>query len=440
MPRVRGAVRVDGVPRVQEGLLAQSVVRARLLTECRCRRRDQRRAVDSFMRDAARSHSLAATVAPRVGGVRSIMPASTPLRRTTPSLLAIALFACGGGSKTTTAPVIPPPVPTATQYLNPVLAADFPDPAVLLASDGSYYAYATQTGSYRIQVASSPNLVAWTHRGEALLPKPAWASQSGNFWAPDVSEREGRFVMYYSTQIDASARINPGDDFCIGMATATTGVGPFVDVGHPVRCGPGGFTIDPMAFDDQATGKRWLFWGSGGSLVVQELAADRESFVSGSSPATVVVARGGNDPGAYDTGLIEGSWLTFKAPYYYLFFSGNNCCGSGAHYAVMVARSTSATGPFEVLRSASGAAAQPILQASDKWIAPGHNGVVRDAAGVDWMLYHAVDILHPYLIPGNTAISRRVLMLDRITYTNGWPVVGVAGVPTNAPQTRPTIP
>jgi arabinan endo-1,5-alpha-L-arabinosidase len=30
-------------------------------------------------------------------------------------------------------------------YANPVLDADFPDPTVLRASDGFYYAYATQT-------------------------------------------------------------------------------------------------------------------------------------------------------------------------------------------------------------------------------------------------------------------------------------------------------
>lgn len=30
-------------------------------------------------------------------------------------------------------------------YQNPVLDRDFPDPSVLLASDGYYYAYATQT-------------------------------------------------------------------------------------------------------------------------------------------------------------------------------------------------------------------------------------------------------------------------------------------------------
>ena len=48
-------------------------------------------------------------------------------------------------------------------YLNPVLDEDFPDPAVIHAPDGHYYAYATQTlrdGKWiNIQVARSPDLV-----------------------------------------------------------------------------------------------------------------------------------------------------------------------------------------------------------------------------------------------------------------------------------------
>ena len=37
-----------------------------------------------------------------------------------------------------------PPLTCGT-YVNPVLDSDFPDPAVILAPDGFYYAYATQT-------------------------------------------------------------------------------------------------------------------------------------------------------------------------------------------------------------------------------------------------------------------------------------------------------
>ena len=63
-------------------------------------------------------------------------------------------------------------------YVNPVLDEDFPDPAVILAPDGYYYAYATQTLRERewinVQVARSKDLVDWAHLGDALPEKPVW--------------------------------------------------------------------------------------------------------------------------------------------------------------------------------------------------------------------------------------------------------------------------
>ncbi len=41
----------------------------------------------------------------------------------------------------------------------------------------------------------------------------------------------------------------------------------------------------------------------------------------------------------------RGCWVLRRGGWYYLFFSGDNCCGPEAHYATMVARSRSATGP-----------------------------------------------------------------------------------------------
>lgn len=54
-------------------------------------------------------------------------------------------------------------------YTNPVLDSDFPDPAVLKAPDGFYYAYATQGERdgrmLNVQVARSSNLVDWQPLG-----------------------------------------------------------------------------------------------------------------------------------------------------------------------------------------------------------------------------------------------------------------------------------
>ncbi|HZF96504.1 MAG TPA: hypothetical protein VEZ20_16700, partial [Allosphingosinicella sp.] len=54
------------------------------------------------------------------------------------------------------------PAAMAATFENPVLDRDFPDPAVLRAADGFFYAYATQTAidgrSINIQVARSRDL------------------------------------------------------------------------------------------------------------------------------------------------------------------------------------------------------------------------------------------------------------------------------------------
>ena len=109
-----------------------------------------------------------------------------------------------------------------------------------------------------------------------------------------------------------------------------------------------------MSYDDPATGQKLLYWGSGfGPIMVQPLADDRMSFAPGSAATNLVDVIKTDDPRNYQR-LVEGAWVTRKDGYYYLFYSGDNCCGANAHYAVMVARSRSATGPFETLAEATG--------------------------------------------------------------------------------------
>ena len=56
------------------------------------------------------------------------------------------------------------------------------------------------------------------------------------------------------------------------------------------------------------------------------------------------------DPVVLRRRLVDGV-VVRRCGDYYLFFSGDNCCGPNAHYAAMVARSRSASGPLETLGS-----------------------------------------------------------------------------------------
>jgi arabinan endo-1,5-alpha-L-arabinosidase len=325
--------------------------------------------------------------------------------------------------------------PIAATYANPVLDADFPDPTVIRAPDGFYYGYATQTerdGKWvNIQVARSADLVHWDDLGDALPTKPGWASTTQDFWAPDVVRDGARYIMYYSAKPDASTERH---SLCLAIATASSPAGPFVDIGHPLQCGETFVNIDPMAFDDPATGRRLLYWGSGFKPIkVQELGPDRLSFAPGSAPTELVWPNPVKD--AFPV-LVEGSWVVRRGEHYYLFYSGDNCCGAKANYAVMVARSNSATGPFETLEQATGKPHSIILEKRGKWFAPGHNSIVTDAAGIDWIAYHAVDVAKPRVKPTDDINTRRVMLIDRIDWSSGWPVIdGPSLDPRAAPVT-----
>jgi arabinan endo-1,5-alpha-L-arabinosidase len=173
-------------------------------------------------------------------------------------------------------------------YQNPVFDFDFPDPTVIRAADGYFYAYATQTivdgKLHHIQAARSKDLINWQRLPDALPEKPVWADKpEPKFWAPHVSEADGKYFMYYS------ADPNTLTGLCLAVAVANSPAGPFKDVGKPLQCGESFINIDPMAFDDPKTGKRLLYWGSGFQPIkVRELAPNRIEFAAGSQPVDLV--------------------------------------------------------------------------------------------------------------------------------------------------------
>lgn len=339
--------------------------------------------------------------------------------------LAAALAGCSSG----------PLAPSATDlhtYMNPVLNRDFPDPGVLRAPDGWFYAYATQSRlgetMINVQVARSPDLVHWAYLGDALPQKPSWARSRRQFWAPHViyDRTERRFFMYYSAEPDA------GDGKCLAVAVAAEPAGPFTDSGAPLVCGDGIEHIDPMAFDDPKSGKRLLYWGSGSKPIkVQELASDRVHFLPGSAPADLVAP----DPGRQYRSLVEGAWVVLRNGRYFLFYSGDRCCTRDPRYAIMVARSRDAYGPFEE----PDADADIVLGPNGSWLAPGHNSIVTDDEGNDWILYHAIDARRA--APQSSAPGRansRLMMLDRIEYRDGWPRIA-GGEPSATPRPAPVL-
>jgi len=328
------------------------------------------------------------------------------------------------------------PASTAETYLNPVLDEDFPDPAVILAPDGFYYAYATQTlrdGHWiNIQVARSADLVHWQLLGDALPEKPDWARETQDFWAPFVLYDGQRYLMYYSATHDACHE--PERGHCLAVATSNSPAGPFADMGMPLLLGVGFEYIDPMVFADPASGTCFLYWGSGFQPIkVQELGPDHMSFAPDSAPTDLVwpnPVKGGFPR------LVEAAWVIRHEDFYYLFYSGDNCCGPDAEYGVMVARSLQPTGPFETLEQARGVPHSLMLHKCDRWLAPGHNSIIADKAGQTWIVYHAIDVNRPRQRQEDEINSRRILLIDKIEWKDGWPHVGT---PSNEPRPAPAV-
>src|SRR6185369_1629212 len=95
-------------------------------------------------------------------------------------------------------------------YRNPVWHGEMADPFVLKWR-GVYYAYGTHGvvsnsahGDKIFPVLTSTDLVHWEYLGRAL--EPGGHAPGSVYWAPEVTERNGRFYLYYSAAED------PGDE------------------------------------------------------------------------------------------------------------------------------------------------------------------------------------------------------------------------------------
>jgi arabinan endo-1,5-alpha-L-arabinosidase len=283
-----------------------------------------------------------------------------------------------------------------------VIDQDFPDPDVL-ASGGTYYAYATNTASVNIQLATSKNFSTWTvSPGDALPELPSWA-EKGNTWAPDVSEpMAGHFVMYFVAREPVSGKQ------CIGMATATSATGPFASTEtKPMICPVDeGGAIDPSTFVG-TDGTRYLLWKNDGNccgldtwLRIAPLSADGASL---GGPATKLVKQ----TEQWEGNLVEAPTLVKHDGVYALFYSANDYGGDA--YAIGVATAANIRGPYTK-------AAQPFLSSSGSkglYTGPGGQDVVAGPKGKDYLVFHSWD----------PAIIYRGMNVLPLTWADGKPSV-----------------
>lgn len=295
------------------------------------------------------------------------------------------------------------------------------DPSVMKAGD-TYYI----VGSH-MQTAKSTDLMQWEQisssvtRASSVMPNIGiqlqetfkWA-QSDTLWAGDwiYLEESGKYHMYYCA-CEGSSPLS-----ALGMATADSPAGPYVNSGILLKSGMWGQpsedgniydanvhpnAIDPHVFFDNE-GELWMVYGSysGGIFI---LAMDE--------------ATGEPEPGqGYGKHLLGGRHGQVEAPYilyhpehdyYYLFLSYGGLDSKGG-YQIRVSRSKTPDGPYEdisgqAMSQVSGSLSifkrygQKLFgnfewpEAEDDlargYVSPGHNSVFYDESnGKTYLIFH----------------------------------------------------
>lgn len=298
----------------------------------------------------------------------------------------------------------------------------------------------------------SPDLVTWTYVGDAFdrIPggagaPPGWSDPTAVFWAPEIDRIGDDYILTFAvTDVATEAGGEPGcdEDSAIGLAVGPTPTGPWRPMSEPLvpprRAGEGCeflWTLDPEVIVGE-DGRGILYYGSFyGGIEARELVRDPDGRWSApeatATPITIA-------------NRYEGAEVVRYDDHYYLFASATNCCaGPQTGYAVFVARSEDPLGPFldrdGVSMLAEGVGGTPVLvQNGNRWVGPGHNTLIQDRAGTWWTHYHAVEEAAPFF-EGEPGFTRRPLLLDRVDWQDGWPVVNGGAGPSNRPMPAPVI-
>lgn len=285
------------------------------------------------------------------------------------------------------------------------------DPTIIRQAD-TYYLFCTGRG---IPIRRSRDLVHWELMGRVFPTLPQWVIQSipgvGSLWAPDITYRNGRYVVYYSASTLGSSTS------CIGMVSSPTldpcepGYG-WSDEGLVISTNSASNynAIDPDIVQD-GQGEWWLVFGSfwtgiklthldpnTGKPDTQPLAL----YSLASRPSTA----------------IEGAFVVHRNGYYYLFVSFDQCCvGVKSTYNIRVGRATDIAGPYVdrdgvAMKSGGGTL---VLEGGQRWKGPGHNSILADD-GQDYLVYHAYDA---------QADGQSALRIKPIYWSSDlWPEVG----------------
>ena len=292
----------------------------------------------------------------------------------------------------------------ATTYTNPVIDNNAPDPTVIRAKDGTFYAYSTMRQG-NVPVYKSADMVNWEYLGGAFRRNevPKFVPRAA-IWAPDINYIDGKYVLYFSMSTWGGEW-----EAGIGRAVADTPEGPFTDAKLLFNSKQIGVqnSIDPVIY--QEDGRKYLIWGSFRGIYLTELTEDGLELIDSKNLLKIAGT-------AY-----EGTYIHKRKGYYYLFASVGTCCeGLKSTYQTVVGRSKSLFGPYvdKQGRKMLDNHHEVLLSGDNQVKGSGHDSqILTDDKGQDWIFYHGFDV--------NEERAGRKMYLDQVNWgKDGWPTIG----------------
>ncbi|SDA28406.1 glycoside hydrolase family 43 protein [Sphingomonas sp. NFR15] len=272
-----------------------------------------------------------------------------------------------------------------TRLQNPILRGFNPDPSIVRVGGDIYIATSTFEWYPGVQIHHSRDLVHWRLAARPLR-RAAQLDMRGDpdscgVWAPDLSYVDGKFWLIYSdvkrygqTTVNGASGASLRD-FHNYAVTCDRIDGDWSD---PIYLNSSGF--DPALFHDD-DGRSWLLnmlWdhrpnrGRFAGIVIQEF--DRAALRLIGEAKLIFTGT--------ERGFTEGPHLYKRDGWYHLMVAEG---GTGWDHAVVMARSRSIFGPYEVhpdgaVLTARGRRDAPIARA-------GHGDLVDLADGTTWLTY-----------------------------------------------------
>ena len=280
-------------------------------------------------------------------------------------------------------------------YTNPVINADYSDPDVCVVGEDYYLTASSFQCIPGLPILHSRDLVNWQLIGYAvkqLLPREVFdkPAHGKGIWAPSIRYHDGEFYIYW------------GDpDFGVFMVKTKNPAGEWSE---PLCVIPGEGMIDttPLWDDD---GRCYLVnaWANSRSrfasvLTVRELSADGTRAIG--NPVIVF------DGNGTENRTCEGPKFYKRDGWYWIM-----CPAGGVPTGFQLAmRSKSPYGPYE--------SKVVLAQGKTPVNGPHQGGWVHTAFGEDWFLHFQ-----------DKEAYGRVVHLQPVDWSSGWPVMGKKGEP-----------